>query len=161
VYVASPLGFAASTRAYVTDVLSALQHRGIEALDPWNDPSGDIARAFAEAEAIDNAIERRDALATVDAAVGQRNQELLEQADGVLAILDGTDVDSGTAAEIGFAAARGTPIVGVRTDMRRTGENEGCIVNLQVEFFIRDSGGAVTRDLHEGAGLLASLLGIA
>lgn len=42
----------------------------------------------------------------------------LERADAVVAVLDGADVDSGTAWEVGFAVARGKPVVGLRTDWR-------------------------------------------
>ena len=65
------------------------------------------------------------------------------QAHGVVAILDGPDVESGTAAEIGYAFARGKLIVGYRGDFRLSADNEGSIVNLQVEFFIRQSGGTI------------------
>jgi nucleoside 2-deoxyribosyltransferase len=61
----------------------------------------------------------------------------------MIAILDGPDVDSGTAAEIGYAFARGKLIVGYRGDFRLSADNEGSIVNLQVEYFIRESGGAI------------------
>lgn len=36
----------------------------------------------------------------------------------VLAILDGADADSGTCIELGYAYARGIPIIGIRTDPR-------------------------------------------
>ena len=42
----------------------------------------------------------------------------LEGADVVVAILDGPDVDSGTAFEVGYACARGKPVIGLKTDMR-------------------------------------------
>ena len=42
----------------------------------------------------------------------------LEQADGIVAILDGPDVDSGTAFEIGYAHAKGKPVIGLKTDSR-------------------------------------------
>jgi nucleoside 2-deoxyribosyltransferase len=61
----------------------------------------------------------------------------------VLAILDGVDVDSGTASEIGYACARGKLIVGYRGDLRLSGDNLDSRVNIQVEYFIRDSGGEV------------------
>ena len=76
----------------------------------------------------------------------------------MLAVLDGTDVDSGTAAEIGFAAALRRPVVGVRLDLRRTGENDATIVNLQVEWFIRATGGDVGRDLGEAIARLVELV---
>ena len=42
----------------------------------------------------------------------------IDECDAVVAILDGPDADSGTCVEIGYAYARGKPIVGVRTDIR-------------------------------------------
>lgn len=83
---------------------------------------------------------------------------MIDLADGLLAVLDGVDVDSGTAAEIGFAASRGKPIVGLRLDVRQTGDNEGAVVNLQVEHFIASSGGGITRTLDAAVALLARLL---
>ena len=62
-------------------------------------------------------------------------------------MLDGADVDSGTAAEIGYAFARGKPIVGYRGDVRLAGDNEAAVVNLQVEYFIRASGGTIVTRL--------------
>jgi nucleoside 2-deoxyribosyltransferase len=44
--------------------------------------------------------------------------EALESAELIVALLDGTDVDSGTAFEMGFAFARGRPILGLTTDLR-------------------------------------------
>jgi nucleoside 2-deoxyribosyltransferase len=42
----------------------------------------------------------------------------LDRADLVVANLDGADVDSGTAWEIGYAIARGKGAIGIRTDRR-------------------------------------------
>ena len=44
--------------------------------------------------------------------------EALDRCDAVVAILDGADSDSGTCIEIGYARARGKPVIGVRTDFR-------------------------------------------
>jgi len=49
----------------------------------------------------------------------------IREADAVVAIFDGTDVDSGTAFECGYGYALGKPIVGVRTDLRSGGEENG------------------------------------
>ncbi|MCX5895687.1 MAG: nucleoside 2-deoxyribosyltransferase [Proteobacteria bacterium] len=73
----------------------------------------------------------------------------IEKANGVVAVLDGVDVDSGTASEIGCACARGKPILGFRSDFRLTGDNESCTVNVQVEYFIEKSGGKVVTNLSE------------
>ena len=74
-------------------------------------------------------------------------------------MLDGVDVDSGTAAEIGYAFARGKLIVGYRGDFRLSADNEGSVVNLQVEYFIRESGGTIVgryEDLESHLRLLRS-----
>ena len=46
----------------------------------------------------------------------------LDRAAIVVAILDGCDSDSGTAFEVGYACAKGLPIIGVRTDYRANQE---------------------------------------
>ena len=59
--------------------------------------------------------------------------EHLDQADAVVAMLDGADADSGVAFEVGYAVALGKPVVGVRTDFRQLQEkglnimlSQGC-----------------------------------
>jgi nucleoside 2-deoxyribosyltransferase len=154
VYVASPLGFAESTRAYGSAVSEALRDAGFEPLDPWEGSEGQFAEAFAAAEEARGPEERQRELERIDLAIGRHNHDLLQQADAVLAVLDGTDVDSGTAAEVGFAAACRLPVVGLRSDKRQAGENDGCSVNLQVEYFVRLNGGAITSSLEEAVGQL-------
>lgn len=56
--------------------------------------------------------------------------EGIDCADVVTAILDGTDADSGTAWEAGYAFARGIPVVGVRTDFRERGDDGGLNLML-------------------------------
>lgn len=46
----------------------------------------------------------------------------LDRAEVVLAVLDGADADSGTCFEMGYAYAKGIPLVGVRTDFRQSQE---------------------------------------
>jgi nucleoside 2-deoxyribosyltransferase len=43
----------------------------------------------------------------------------IDGAEGLLAIMDGPDPDSGTAWEVGYAYAKGKPIIVVRSDIRR------------------------------------------
>ena len=52
------------------------------------------------------------------AKVYQNCLHLLNKADLVIAILEGSDADSGTCVEMGYAVAKGIPIIGVRTDFR-------------------------------------------
>lgn len=54
----------------------------------------------------------------------KRDLEGLDQADAIVAILDGPDVDSGTAFEVGYAFAKGKPVIGLKTDMRVFAKNE-------------------------------------
>ncbi len=56
--------------------------------------------------------------------------EGIQRADLVVAILDGSDADSGTCWECGYAYALGKPIVGVRTDLRAS-EDEGVNAMLR------------------------------
>lgn len=94
-------------------------------------------------------IERRNAWTKLNHEIGRKNQALIDECDGIFAVLDGTDVDSGTAAEIGYGFARGKAIIGYRGDFRLSADNEGGIVNLQVEYFIRASGGTIITQIDE------------
>jgi nucleoside 2-deoxyribosyltransferase len=138
VYVASPLGFSVPTRLfYETRLLPRLVEAGFAVLDPWALPPGASFN-----DPVDPMV------------IGEKNASMIREADAVLAVLDGTDVDSGTAAEIGYAAALGRPVVGYRTDIRQAGE-AGAVVNLQVEYFIRVTGGRIVSSLDEALALLA------
>jgi nucleoside 2-deoxyribosyltransferase len=45
--------------------------------------------------------ERKAAWRKLNPLIGRMNQTLIDESDFIFAVLDGTDVDSGTAAEIG------------------------------------------------------------
>jgi len=81
--------------------------------------------------------------------IGERNGEAIESSGGMLAVLDGTDIDSDTASETGCAFALGKKILGCKGDFRLTGDNPGSTVNLQVEYFIRKSGGRIVRSVED------------
>ena len=76
----------------------------------------------------------------------------------MLAILDGDDVDSGTASEVGYACALGRPVVGLRSDLRNSGDNEATLVNLQVEWFVLESGGQLLTGLDEALAALGAVV---
>lgn len=61
------------------------------------------------------------------------NLEALIICDLMVAILDGPQVDDGTAWEMGYFYARGGKILGIRTDFRKAGEDMESKVNLMVE----------------------------
>ncbi len=60
-----------------------------------------------------------------------KNLNAIENSDIIVAVVDGIDIDSGTAWEIGYASAKGKPVIGLRTDFRTLGI-EGR-VNLMIE----------------------------
>lgn len=145
IYLAGPLGFSEAGRAFkdrhVVPLLTGLGHT---VLDPWLLTS---AEEIGRIEAMALGPARKEAWAKLNRVIGRTNVEAIDRCELVVAVLDGTDVDSGTAAEIGYAFAKGKKIVGYRGDFRLSADNEGSIVNLQVEYFIAASGGSVMRSL--------------
>lgn len=141
VYLAGPLGFSEAGRHFYESVfVPFVAALGYEVIDPWThtDP-----RKIEAIERLPPGAERVAAWRALNREIGAANRAAIDRAHGVIAILDGADVDSGTAAEIGYAFARGKRIVGYRGDFRLSADNEGSIVNLQVEYFIRESGGTI------------------
>lgn len=142
-YVASPLGFSESGRYYYVEVLLPALRNLVEVVCPWE-----------MADSLVREADQRGGLVREDyLRMGDDNRRAIEGCALLVAVLDGQEVDSGTAAEIGYAAARGVRCFGLRTDLRQTGE-PGMAVNLQVEHFIEHSGGRVVPSLEE---LLAAL----
>jgi nucleoside 2-deoxyribosyltransferase len=155
--LASPLGFSQAGRHFYDGVLVPLVRAlGYEVLDPWAlTESGKVAAV----QALPYGPARREAWRVLNREIGASNRAALDRAHGVLAVLDGVDVDSGTAAEIGYAFARGKLIVGYRGDFRLSADNEGSTVNLQVEYFIRESGGTIVARYRDLATVLRPLRG--
>ena len=89
-------------------------------------------------------------------AVYQSHVKALRECDLMVAVLDGPDVDSGTAFEAGYFKALGKPVVGLRTDWRalhlpRRGETP------EVNIMLRFSLDAYVRSLEELDGALRGL----
>jgi nucleoside 2-deoxyribosyltransferase len=155
IYTAGPLGFSEAGRAFHRDhVLPEVKRLGHDALDPWT---------LTETSRIDAVLgmpygeAKRDAWRVLNIEIGGNNRAAIDACDLVFAVLDGVDVDSGTAAEIGYAFAKAKPIIGYRGDFRISADNEGSVVNLQVEYFIRQSGGEIILALAELEAALARL----
>lgn len=143
IYMAGPLGFSEAGRHFHVSVLVPfVRGLGYEVVDPWALADRDALEA---ARRMPAGRERREAWARLSREMAAANCAAIDGADGVVAVLDGADVDSGTAAEIGYAFARGKLILGYRGDHRPSADSEEGIVNLQVEFFIRQSGGTIVR----------------
>lgn len=139
IYLASPLGFAASTRGFMVETIATLS-TVVNVVNPWDDVS--FAADFERAHALTDIRERREAFHRINLGIGAKNERMIRSVDSLVAVLDGVDVDSGTAGEIGFAYGLGLPCFGLRTDFRVTGDNEAAGINLQLRYFIENSGGS-------------------
>ena len=100
-YVAGPL-FTQAERAWNERLAAALADAGHDVFLPQTE-----VKAIATLHA--------DAIFRIDV-------DGVRSADAVVAVLDGTDPDSGTSFECGLAYALGLPIVVVRTDFRAGGD---------------------------------------
>ena len=147
IYIASPLGFSEAGRHFMYhELIPAIKQLGYGINDPWKLTDEKLIQSVAE---MPYGEEKKQAWKQLNQVIGANNKMGIEKSDGILAILDGVDVDSGTASEIGYAAAHSKPILGYRGDFRLSADNEGSTVNLQVEFFIRNSGGTIVHTLKD------------
>ena len=60
-------------------------------------------------------------------------RDAIDRCSCMVALLDGAQVDDGTAWEIGYACAKGIPVYGCRTDRRRAGETPHSYVNSMIQ----------------------------
>ena len=132
-YIASPLGFSELGRLGYKELLSIIKDAGYTYFDPWSVAD---QKEIASILSMELSPAKQRAWAKLNKVIGASNVHGIEHCDGIVAVLDGTDVDSGTSSEIGYGAAKGKPILGYRGDFRLACDNEGGIVNLQVEYFI-------------------------
>jgi len=156
VYLASPLGFAPSSKAFLQELKTEFKKSGHAVVDPWDEG----AKLFSEYAAKTRRMspeEKMEELKQLNRRIGEANRRAIEGVDAVVAVLDGPDVDSGTASEVGYAFARGKLIVGYRGDIRLTGENAATVVNLQVQYWIEESGGGKGRITRTIPDLLKAL----
>lgn len=145
-YLAGPLGFSEAGRLFYYTVLIPLVTKiGFEIRDPWVLTPIELINS---ASLLPYGQERKDKWSSVNSVIGQNNIQAIEESDIIIAVLDGTDVDSGTATEIGYGSALGKPIIGYRGDFRLSSDNDGCIVNLQVQHCIYRNGGEIVTNLE-------------
>jgi nucleoside 2-deoxyribosyltransferase len=148
IYIASPFGFSEAGRLfYANKLLPLLKTKGTT-LDPWAAP--DLSSPPLPTED----------LHVVNFRLGKQNAKMIRQADIVFACLDGGELDSGTASEVGFAYGLGKKIIGYRSDFRLCGDNASATVNLQVQYFIEASGGGIYSTLSDAIAALDDLFPI-
>ncbi|UII24612.1 nucleoside 2-deoxyribosyltransferase [Fulvivirga maritima] len=155
IYVASPLGFSEAGRAFMYgNIIPIIEEQGYEILDPWKLTSRELMQPVMD---MPYGPEKKQKWSELNKVIGANNAQAIRECSGVVAILDGVDVDSGTAAEIGFATALEKPIIGYRGDFRLSADNEGSTVNLQVQYFIESHGGKVITQLADLKPLLKEI----
>ncbi len=113
VYLAAPL-FSEAERRFNVWLAGVLRDHFFEVFLPQETGDDSGARSRTEQERIFSV-----------------NRASIERADFVVAVVDGSDADSGTAWEMGYAFARNIPVIAYRTDFRRVGDHES--VNLMLE----------------------------
>jgi len=147
IYIASPLGFSESGRIFLYEkIIPLFIQAGLEVIDPWSlTPVEMISNVLALPEGH----ERKKGWKTLNLIIAENNRKGIDCCDGLFAVLDGADVDSGTASEIGYAAALKKPVTAYRGDFRNAGDNEGSVINLQLEYFIFSSGGRIITSLND------------
>ena len=113
VYLAAPL-FSEAERAYNLSIAGHLRNNFFDVYLPQE--AGDDSPARNKEEQV---------------RIFSENLKALENAEIIVAIIDGADADSGTAWEMGYAYAHNKPVIAVRTDFRKAGMHEQ--VNLMLE----------------------------
>ena len=147
VYLASSLGFSPENNHYRERIKDRLSNLDCDVFDPWEQE--DVTKQIEVAIRVTDTLERVHAISKVANFTGRVNAEGLQNCDLVLAVLDGTEPDSGTVSEMGFGAGIGKRCFGLRTDIRDSGDLPGLPLNLQVLFFIEYSGGRLFRTIED------------
>ena len=142
-YVASPYGFAESTRLFYAERLLPVVNRHVDVIDPW------------KADLPDDADPAQRWLALGDVHLAS----IAERSDLVIACLDQEPPDNGTVVEVAWAAAHGRPVIAYRSDFRQGGE-EGLRYNLMIGAVVRRSGGVEVGSLEELDAALSQIVAV-
>ena len=108
IYIAGPL-FNAHERSYLELIAAELEGRGYKCFLPHRDQSG---IDDSELEGTNLSQGTKDKIFNADLTA-------LKAADLTVALITGQDIDSGTAAEIGFTYAKDRPIIAITAYERR------------------------------------------
>ncbi|MRR06068.1 MAG: 2-deoxyribonucleoside glycosidase [Deltaproteobacteria bacterium] len=150
IYLASPLGFSGECSGYRNRLVETLRRLDFEVHDPWdNGRTHEFDEKLAETGMIGDHDERCTAYLEIAKEMGRENESAIRESDMLVAVLDGMEPDSGTVAELGFAAGLGKKCHGIRADARSAGDFPGVPINLQVLRFIERGGGKLFRALQE------------
>ena len=155
IYLANNFGFAETTQRELERIKCLLSKNYI-VLEPFYE-SRDIVDRYMPLIQREKNIDRvKELYRKMSLEIGKRNVELMNISDYMVAILDGDLIDEGVASEIGYFYSLERPIYALKTDFRIAGDNIGVLVNLQVQYFIEDSGGRI----FESVGALIAFMNI-
>ncbi len=127
IYQAGPL-FSQAEKEFHYKLSAALRSAGHEVVWP-----GDLLTEAEIAAAGPGAIGR----------IFSSCKEAIDRSTIVVALLDGPQIDDGTAWEIGYAYAKGLPIYGLRTDFRQAGDTKFNRMNSMIESCLTGLAGSV------------------
>ena len=116
VYLAGPL-FSKAERNWLRTVKALLTQAGLIVIWPWERVEQDALNCSPSPKQ----------------HIFEACRRAIHESDFMAAWLDGPLVDDGTAWEIGYAYAKGIPVYGLRTDLRRAGETSDSVVNCMIE----------------------------
>ncbi len=108
IYIAGPL-FNDHERTYLELIAAELEDNGYKCFLPHRDQSG---IDDSELDGTNMSQATKDKIFNTDLTA-------LKEADLTVALITGQDIDSGTAAEIGFTYANGKPVIAITADERR------------------------------------------
>lgn len=155
-YLSHQWGFSETGRILVKNVKDKITKMGIYVLDPFEECIKQLN--FEKLERLTDFGEKRKYWEEFSGKVTPINNQLMRKSHCQFAVLDGGQaVDDGTASEIGYYAALveegiiSKPfgrIFALRTDLR-LGENIGCSVNPQIEGYVYQTGGKISKSLDE------------
>ena len=119
IYLATSL-FTAAEQAFSAALAAEIEALGYKVYYPWRD-AGEESLIAAWGEDWPR----------LNAEIARRNLSAIDSCAAVVAVVEGADVDSGVAMEIGYARALGKPVKLLRTDFRTQGPRIGP-VNLML-----------------------------
>jgi len=147
-YLANQFGFSETGRILLDKIIIPPLESKYKVLEPFREG----ARFYPKSaiNSTDSYKKKFELLKDFNYKLSNYNNHLMRQSNKMTPILDGGhSVDDGIGSEIGlFYSLRKGPIIALRTDLRMN-ENIACIVNLQIERYIYDSGGKIFTSLDE------------
>lgn len=159
IYTAGAQGFDDFGReALNTMIIPVMEELQYKIYNPWLLTD---AKKVQRATQMKYGLRRKRAWDKLNDEIFSNNEAAIRKSHGLLVILDGggLDPDSGTSWEMGFGYALGKKLLGLRTDFRLAGDNDGCMVNIMIERSILRSGGMICTDRHNLPSCALALFG--